>query len=114
MKTNSTAICPPTSLSDSSLMDELAAYNVARIEAKELAADSEQSGTRVFGFEDRTNGYEITAASPEELAEYNLDLTIIAPDTEFNLIVRKDNPSALSKMSPTNLRNYLRRILDSV
>jgi hypothetical protein len=114
MKTSSTTICQPTSLNDSSIMDELAIYNLARNEAKDIVADSEQTGTKVFGFEDGSDGYEITAAPPEELAEYNLDLAIVAPDTEFNLIVRKDNANALHKMSPTNLRNYLRRILDSV
>lgn len=97
------------------IMDELAVYGAARAEAKDLAADTDQTGTAVFGFKDTAEEYEITTGSPEELADYNVDFTIYAPDkTEFNLIVRKDNAESIHKMPQNKQRELLSRILDSV
>ena len=114
MNSSSTPICQPTFRNEDNIMSELAVYGLARDTAIEEASKTKQTGTKVFGFEDSSEGYEITAAEPEELAEYNLDLAIAAPDTEFNLVVRKDNAKAIHKMKPENLRAYLRRILDNV
>jgi hypothetical protein len=97
------------------IMDDLAAYGIARDEAKDMSSKTNQDGTPVFGFEDVGNEYEITAGKPFDLVDYNVDLAIIAPDTNgFNLIVRKENPEALHNLPKDKLRNILSRILDSV
>lgn len=96
------------------IMDELAVYGIARDTAKEEAAKTDQDGTPVFGFTEGPTEFEITTADPMELAEYNINYAIVAPDREFNLIVRKDNPEALHKLPEKTLRSVLRRILDSV
>lgn len=97
------------------IMDELAAYRAARDEAKEQADKTDQEGTPVFGFVERSNEYEITTGKPFDLQEYNVDFNIYAPDTEgFNLVVRKTDPEALHTLPKDKIRAILSRILDSV
>jgi hypothetical protein len=97
------------------IMNDLAAYGIARDTARGMAADTEQEGTPVFGFNSTPTEYEISAGKPFDLAEYNIGFNIIAPDsTDFNLIVRKDNPDAIKSLPRDKLRNLLVRILDSV
>jgi hypothetical protein len=94
-------------------MDELAAYGVARTEAKDMASDA---GQAMFGFEDVGDEYEITTVNDAMcLDDYNVDIAIYAADTQnFNLVVREDNPKALHSLPKDKLRKVLTRILDSV
>lgn len=97
------------------IMDELAAYGIARSVAAEMSNHGQQEGTPLFNFKDVGDEYEITAGPIEALEEYNCDLFITAPEaSEFNLIVRKDVPGALHTLPKEKLRAALTRILDSV
>lgn len=93
------------------IMGELAAYGVAREEARSMVSKE----TPALGFDSTASEYEITAGKPFDLAEYNVGFAVIAPDTNsFNLIVRHDNPDAIKSLPMDKLRNVLTRILDSV
>lgn len=99
---------------DTDIMSELAVYGIARDVANVEAKRTKQKGTPVFGFEEQGDSYEITTGDPYALADYGLEYTVVAPNSEFNLIVRKEDPEALHKMNPKTLREYLTKILDSV
>lgn len=91
------------------LMDDLAAYGLARDVAKEKSQDG------VFGFKDTSITYEIETGKPFALHDYGIDFSIVAPDDkEFNLIVRKDAPNSLHTMPKDKLRAVLMKIVESV
>jgi len=85
-----------------------------RSDIRDKVKDTEQKGKKAFGIEHTHKGVEVVTGDDQELVDYGIDLAMIAPDTTFEMIVRKESSKALQNLPEKNLRAALRKLLDTI
>lgn len=93
---------------------EFAAYKLLRSDIQKDLKDTDQKGKKAFGIEHTHEGVEVVIGDDQELVDYNIDLGLIAPNTEFDMLVRKESTKALQNLPEKNLRGVLRKLLDTI
>lgn len=97
------------------LMEELALYGITREEAKGKVSSSREN-PEYFGIKRDSEDYELRFGEDlERLVEDNFSLAIIAPEEgEFDMLAPKKVGETLSLKKPSDIRQFLRNLVDKV